>query len=129
MRTVFHAHFECGTPVDYVQLKDVAVALEAHHPTCHQRLCYKAGTRVPSNDTLATVVSRVAGVDVRNAQVTMPGQVKVRGPIKGFRKVCAWPPGPAHAHCTLSCKLPARAVHPLESASHAPPPPQPPSAD
>ena len=91
VRAVFYAHFERGEPADYVQLKDVAVLLEVH-PTCHQHLCYKAGMRVPSNEALATVVSRVAGVNVRNVQVTMPGQVKVRGPIKGFRKVrpAAW---------------------------------------
>ena len=91
VRAVFYAHFERGEPVDYVQLKDVAVLLQVH-PTCHQRLCYKAGTWVPTNEALATVVSRVAGVNVRNVQVTMPGQVKIRGPIKGFRKVrpAAW---------------------------------------
>ena len=87
VRTVFHAHFERGGSADYVQLKDVAEVLEAHQPTCHQRLCYKTGTRVPSNEALAVVVSRVTGLQVQNAQVTMSGQVKVRGPIRGFRKV------------------------------------------
>ena len=87
VRTVFHAHFERGESADYVQLKDVAEVLEAHQPTCHQRLCYKTGTRVPSNEALAVLVSRVTGLQVRNAQVTMSGQVKVRGPIRGFRKV------------------------------------------
>ena len=44
---------------------------------------------MPNNEALASVVSRVTGLQVRNAQVTMAGQVKVRGPIQGFRKVHA----------------------------------------
>ena len=72
-----------------LQLKDVAAVLEAEHPYCHQHLCFKTGTKVPNNETLASVVSRVTGLQVRNAQVTMAGQVKVRGPIQGYRKVRA----------------------------------------
>ena len=83
------AHFERGEPGDYVQLKDVAVALEAQHPSCHRRLCFKAGTRLPNNEALAAVVSRVTGLQVRNAQATLSGHVKVRGPIRGYRKVRA----------------------------------------
>lgn len=86
---MLHAHFEHGEPSEYVQLKDVAAVLEAEHPYCHQHLCFKTGTRVPNNEALASVVSRVTGLQVRNAQVTMAGQVKVRGPIQGFRKVHA----------------------------------------
>ena len=89
VRAVLHAHFEHGEPSEYVQLKDVAAVLEAEHPYCHQHLCFKTGTRVPNNEALASVVSRVTGLQVRNAQVTMAGQVKVRGPIQGFRKVHA----------------------------------------
>ena len=84
-------HFERGEKEDYVQLKDVAALLGAHHPDCHARLCLKAGTRVPSNEALAATVSRVLGRKVRNEQVTLPGQVKARGPIRGFRKVCGRP--------------------------------------
>ena len=89
VRAVLHAHFEHGEPGEYVQLKDVAAVLEAEHPYCHQHLCFKTGTRVPNNEALASVVSRVTGLQVRNAQVTMAGQVKVRGPIQGYRKVRA----------------------------------------
>ena len=89
MRAVLHAHFDHGEPSEYVQLKDVAMVLKAEHPYCHQHLCYKAGTRVPNNEALAAVVSLVTGLQVRNAQVTMARQVKVRGPIKGYRKVRA----------------------------------------
>ena len=98
VRAVLRAHFERGEPSEYVQLKDVALVLEAEHPSCHQRLCCKAGTRVPNNEALAVVVSHVTGLQVRNAQVTMTGQVKVRGPIRGFRKVrCASCPLPWHS--------------------------------
>lgn len=89
VRAVLLAHFERGEPGDYVQLKDVAVALEAHHPSCHRRLCFKAGTRLPNNEALAAVVSRGTGLQVRNAQVTLSGHVKVRGLIKDYRKVRA----------------------------------------
>ena len=89
VRAVLLAHFERGEPGDYVQLKDVAVALEAQHPSCHRRLCFKAGTRLPNNEALAAVVSRVTGLQVRNAQATLSGHVKVRGLIKGYRKVRA----------------------------------------
>ena len=91
VRALLGAQFERGDAEDYVQLKDVAALLEAHHPDCHARLCLKAGTRVPSNEALAATVSRVLGLKVRNEQVTLPGQVKARGPIRGFRKVCAYP--------------------------------------
>ena len=89
VRAVFFAHYERGAPADYVQLKDVAVALKALDPACHQRLCYKVGTQVTCNEALAAVLSRVVGVEVRNVQVTLPGQVKVRGPVRGFRKLQA----------------------------------------
>ena len=89
VRAVLLAHFERGEPGEYVQLKDVAVALEAQHPSCHRRLCFKAGTRLPNNEALAAVVSRVTGLQVRNAQATLSGHVKVRGLIKGYRKVRA----------------------------------------
>jgi hypothetical protein len=89
VRAVFFAHYERGAPADYVQLKDVAVALKALNPACHQRLCYKVGTQVPCNEALAAVLSRVVGAEVRNVQVTLPGQVKVRGPVRGFRKLQA----------------------------------------
>jgi hypothetical protein len=56
---VLFAHFERGEPGDYVQLKDVAMTLETYHPYCHQHLCFKAGTRVPNNEALAAVVTRV----------------------------------------------------------------------
>ena len=91
VRALLGAHFERGDAEDYVQLKDVTALLEAHHPDCHARLCLKAGTRVPSNEALAAAVSRVLGRKVRNEQVTLPGQVKARGPIRGFRKVCGRP--------------------------------------
>ena len=91
VRALLGTHFERGGAEDYVQLKDVAALLETHHPDCHQRLCLKAGTRVPSNEALAAAVSRVLGRKVRNEQVTLPGQVKARGPIRGFRKVCGRP--------------------------------------
>ena len=91
MRALLGAHFEPGDAADYVQLKDVAALLEAHHPDCHARLCLKAGTRVPSNEALAATVSRVLGRKVRNEQVTLPGQVKARAPILGLRKVCGRP--------------------------------------
>ena len=91
VRALLGAHFERGDAEDYVQLKDVAALLEAHHPDCHARLCLKAGTRVPSNEALAAAVSRVLGRKVRNEQVTLPGQVKARAPILGLRKVCGRP--------------------------------------
>ena len=91
VRALLGAHFERGDAEDYVQLKDVAALLEAHHPDCHARLCLKAGTRVPSNEALAATVSRVLGRKVRNEQVTLPGQVKARAPILGLRKVCGRP--------------------------------------
>ena len=91
VRALLGTQFERGDAEDYVQLKDVAALLEAHHPDCHARLCLKAGTRVPSNEALAAAVSRVLGRKVRNEQVTLPGQVKARGPIRGFRKVCGRP--------------------------------------
>ena len=93
VRALLGAQFERGDAEDYVQLKDVAALLEAHHPDCHARLCLKAGTRVPSNEALAAAVSRALGRKVRNEQVTLPGQVKARGPIRGFRKVCGRPRG------------------------------------
>ena len=91
VRALLGTQFERGDAEDYVQLKDVAALLEAHHPDCHARLCLKAGTRVSSNEALAAAVSRVLGRKVRNEQVTLPGQVKARGPIRGFRKVCGLP--------------------------------------
>ena len=93
VRALLGTQFERGDTEDYVQLKDVAALLEAHHPDCHARLCLKAGTRVPSNEALAAAVSRVLGRKVRNEQVTLAGQVKARGPIRGFRKVCGRPRG------------------------------------
>ena len=91
VRALLGTHFERGDTEDYVQLKDVAALLGAHHPDCHARLCLKAGTLVASNEALAVAVSRVLGRKVRNKQVTLPGQVKARGPIRGFRKVCGRP--------------------------------------
>ncbi|EOD04507.1 hypothetical protein EMIHUDRAFT_446562 [Emiliania huxleyi CCMP1516] len=91
VRALLGTQFERGDAEDYVQLKDVAALLEAHHPDCHARLYLKTGTRVPSNEALAATVSRVLGRKVRNEQVTLPGQVKARGPIRGFRKVCGRP--------------------------------------
>ena len=91
VRALLGTQFQRGDAEDYVQLKDVAALLEAHHPDCHARLCLKTGTRVPSNEALAAAVSRVLGRKVRNEQVTLPGQVKARGPIRGFRKVCGRP--------------------------------------
>ena len=91
VRALLGTQFERGDAEDYVQLKDVAALLEAHHPDCHARLCLKAGTRVPSNEALAAAVSRVLGRKVRNEQVTLPGQVKARAPILGLRKVCGRP--------------------------------------
>ena len=38
-----------------------------------RRLCFKAGTRLPNNEALAAMVSRVTGLQVRNAQVTLSG--------------------------------------------------------
>ena len=55
VRAVFFAHYERGAPADYVQLKDVAVALKALDPACHQRMCYKVGTQVTCNEALAAV--------------------------------------------------------------------------
>ena len=54
--------------------------------SCYQELCFKTGTRVQNFEALAACVSRVTGLDVRNKQITMSGQVKVRGPIVGYRK-------------------------------------------
>ena len=116
VRALLGTQFQRGDAEDYVQLKDVAALLEAHHPDCHARLCLKAGTRVPSNEALAAAVSRATGSlvrneqvklsknrrargpimgfrKVRNEQVTLPGQVKARGPIRGLRKVCGRPRG------------------------------------
>ena len=60
--------------------------------SCYQELCFKTGTRVQNFEALAACVSRVTGLDMRNKQITMSGQVKVRGPIVGYRKGTALVP-------------------------------------
>lgn len=96
VRALLGTQFERGDAEDYVQLKDVAALLEAHHPDCHARLCLKAGTRVPSNEALAAAPdgarergSVEAGAVLRVPAVTLCGwrwvaPPAVRGPLSGL---------------------------------------------